>query len=196
MTEIYFVRHGETDDNRDHNLCGWINPSLNKEGLIQAERVAQQLKNESFDAIYTSGLKRTNETAAMILGCKHEKIQPLDTLKELNFGDFEGRKMVELEKEHPQLYQQMRDDFIGFRFPGGESLREMHHRVNKTMKELISRHDGEKILIVAHSGVIRSIMAELITGDMKKHWNFKIDHCSVSKIEAHGDFYILTKLNE
>ncbi len=196
MVKIYLVRHGETEDNRNHQLCGWSNPPLNEKGRQQAQKLALFLKNQSFDAIYTSGLKRTDETAKLITQVKEGSISFMEELRELHFGDFEGDTMINMEKKHPKLYQQMRDDFIGFRFPNGESLSDMHHRVTTAIEELIAKHKDEEILLVVHSGVIRSIIAQLITGDIKKHWNFKIEHCSVSIIEAYEDFNLLSKLNE
>lgn len=196
MVKINLVRHGETDHNKNQFLCGWSDPSLNDLGRQQAKKLALHLKGKVFDAVYTSGLKRTNETANVIMGKTDETIIAHEGLREIHFGDFEGQRMSSIEKEHPQLYKKLRDDSIHFCFPAGESLWKMHHRVNKTIEELILKHQGEEILLVVHSGVIRAIIAQLITGEIKKHWHFKIDHCSLSIVEAHRDFYLLSKLNE
>ncbi|SCY94705.1 histidine phosphatase family protein [Alkaliphilus peptidifermentans] len=196
MTKLYLIRHGETDDNINKRLCGWSDPHLNARGRSEAEKLAKSLKNQHFDVVYHSGLKRTIETAEAIVNGRNYTAKALESLRELHFGQFEGISMEEVKEKHPQKFYELQSDYIEFCFPEGESLKEMHSRVVTGVEELLRVHEGQEILIVAHSGVIRSIIAHLITGDIKKHWSFKIDHCSVSIIESTPDFNILVKLNE
>jgi len=196
MTKLILIRHGETDDNKNQNLCGWSDPCLNDNGRKAAEALASYVKDIAFDLIITSGLRRSEETAAIIR--KERKIEhlALEDLRELNFGDFEGSKMKDIKDKQPELYRQLEKDFIHFKFPKGESLKEMNARVIAATNKLLDDYKDKSLAIVAHSGVIRCILAHFITGDINKHWSFRVEHCSISVLEIHQDFPVLTKLND
>ncbi|KAB3529152.1 alpha-ribazole phosphatase [Alkaliphilus serpentinus] len=196
MIRLYLVRHGETEFNYHKNLCGWSDVSLNGKGRLQAQRLASAIKDLELDIIYTSDLKRTKETAEYILKDRSCSFIELDFLREMHFGDFEGHTMVEIETKYPEDFAKIREDSINYCFPSGESMDQMHKRVTKGIDDLLNKSKEKNILLVAHSGVIRSTIAHLLTGDIKKHWNFKINHCTLSVIERVEGFNILTKLNE
>ncbi|AOY76347.1 histidine phosphatase family protein [Clostridium formicaceticum] len=194
MTELYLVRHGETEENRNSRFCGWTDAPLNEEGKLQAQKLIDVFKNIRIDVIYTSGLKRAVETASYTK--KECPVYHLEALRELNFGKAEGLTIEEIKERHPKVYEGLEKDYIKVKFPCGESLEEMHHRVAAAVDEILDKDRNKKILLVAHSGVIRSAISHLITGDIKYHWNFKVGHCSINKIEKHGDFCVLTSLND
>ncbi len=195
-TKLYLIRHGTTEYNRLHRLCGWTNPPLNKAGRRQAQGAAKALKSVEIDQIYHSGLRRAAETAEIIRGSRSLTPMALDSLREISFGMMEGRTMKEMEEVHPEWYQRLREDSIYFQFPEGESLYEMHVRVTGALEELIKKYADKTLVIISHAGVIRSIVAHFITGDINKHWSFKIDYCNTTLLEFHGDFCVLSKLNE
>ncbi|MCC5910257.1 MAG: alpha-ribazole phosphatase [Clostridiaceae bacterium] len=196
MAKLYLVRHGETEENRNSRFCGWTDAPLNELGRLQAQKVAAALKDVELDAIYTSNLKRAKETASYIKEYNECIIYEVEQLKELNFGKVEGLTIEEIKQNHPDIYSGLENDYIKVKFPSGESLEEMHHRVVMAVDKILQDHQDENILLVAHSGVIRSIIAHLLTGDITYHWNFKVEHCSISTIEYHENFSVLTKLND
>lgn len=195
-TTLYLVRHGETDCNRNQLLCGWGDPPLNGRGRKQAVAAAMALKNVDFHHAYSSGLKRATETAQIILQNREQEVKEVPLLREIHFGEYEGKTMAWIEKNAPDRYQAMATEGVHFQFPGGESLAQMHQRVVQGVEALRQQHPGEQLLVVSHGGVIRSILAHYIGGDMNKHWSFRIDHGSVTVLELHGDFYLLNKMNE
>ena len=196
MTKLVLIRHGETDDNKNQNLCGWSNPCLNDNGRKAAEGLAKYLEDTELDLIINSGLKRSEETGAIISKEREIEQITLEDLRELNFGEFEGSKMIDIEKKHPELYRQMEKDFIHFKFPKGESLKEMNDRVIAATNKLLEDYKDKTIALVVHSGVIRCILAHFITGEINRHWSFKVEHCSISIMEIHQGFPVLTKLND
>ncbi|ABR49742.1 Phosphoglycerate mutase [Alkaliphilus metalliredigens QYMF] len=196
MTRIYLIRHGETQDNYEKKLCGWIDGPLNQLGKIQAAGCGEALRNIKMHVIYTSPLKRAYETAEAIRGERQEEVIVVEELKELHFGDLEGWTMKAVQETHPDIYNGIRTDSVNFQFPNGESMKQMHERATKKIEELIEKHPNENIVIVAHSGVLRSVIAHLITGKIDHHWSFKVDHCSISIVEKVGDMYVLNKLNQ
>lgn len=196
MTKLVLIRHGETDENKNHNLCGWSNPCLNNSGRRAAMGLSNYLKDFDLDIIVSSGLKRTDETAELIKSNRDTILISNEEFKELNFGEFEGAKMQYIERNYPDLFKALEADFINFRFPMGESLHDMNTRVIAATTKLLKEYKGKNIALVVHSGVIRCIIAYFIAGDIKRHWSFKVDHCSVSILEFHEDFSVLTGLND
>lgn len=196
MTRLYLVRHGETEENQKSSFCGWKDPSLCAGGMKQAKNLADALKNKEIDVIYTSGLKRAIETAGIINKYHCCPVYHVEGFREINFGEAEGLTIEGIRNNYPEVYEGLEKDYIKTRFPGGESLEDMHSRVTDTVNKILDEEANKNILLVAHAGVIRSIITHLITGDIKYHWNFRIDHCSISIVEKHEDFCILTKLND
>jgi len=196
MTKLYLIRHGQTGDNYSQRFCGWTDAPLNELGKSQAQSLTSAFEDIEIDIIYTSDLKRAKETASYIKKGKGFFVKELDSLRELNFGVAEGLIVEEIKEKHPQVYEDMEKDYIGAKFPEGESLEDMHNRVSQAIDDILVKHDGQSIALVAHSGVIRSIISHLITGDIKHHWSFKIDNCSITVIEKDKNFAFLTKLND
>lgn len=145
MIELWLVRHGETDWNRNHLLQGWVDIPLNRTGRRQARRLAERLRGRSFAGVWSSDLSRAVETARLAFG---EPTQDA-ALRELDFGDLQGLSWQDLSS-------QIRDKMIAFDefvAPGGESHQQMEDRVVRFLGDLA---EGSH-LIFAHGGVIRML---------------------------------------
>ena len=145
MLELWLVRHGETDWNRDYLLQGWVDIPLNDTGRDQARALAGQLRDRAFAGVWSSDLGRAVETARLAYG---EPTQDA-ALRELDFGDIQGRSWRRLSPE-------MRDRMIAFddfSAPGGESHQQMEERVLNFLEGL---PDGRH-LVFTHGGVIRML---------------------------------------
>lgn len=102
LRTIYFVRHGKTEWNMTGQMQGWGDSPLVAEGIDGAKAVGEVLKDTPIDAVYTSTSKRTQDTAAYILGDREIEIQPLEELKEMSFGTWEGIRVTEIDEQHPE----------------------------------------------------------------------------------------------
>ncbi|NJD01627.1 MAG: histidine phosphatase family protein [Ruminiclostridium sp.] len=96
MLELILVRHGETDSNIRGAYCGWTDPDLNSKGMAQAQRVAEMLKGEKPDAIYSSCLKRAFNTSLIISKGLNPEILLDERLNEQNFGEWEDLTYCEI----------------------------------------------------------------------------------------------------
>lgn len=143
--ELWLVRHGETDWNRDHLLQGWVDTPLNRTGRRQARGLSERLRGRSFTGVWSSDLARAVETARLAFG---EPIQDA-ALRELDFGDIQGLKWQGLP---PPVRRQM-IAFDDFAAPGGESHKQMEDRVVMFLGTL---EDGVH-LVFTHGGVIRML---------------------------------------
>jgi alpha-ribazole phosphatase len=168
-TALWLIRHPEPEASTRGQCYGSLDVELSDDGVRHAHRVADALAGERLDAIYSSPLQRCRQ-AAEILAAHHTGsgallIETMDALKEMHFGEFEGRTYEEIAARYPDLYQQWMQNPTGVRFPGGESFSEMQVRVLDATNSLRGRHAGHSIALVTHAGVIRIILADALRMD-------------------------------
>ena len=155
MTELLFIRHGETDWNRQQRFQGQIDVPLNDTGRLQAERVAARLANDVHDALVVSDLARARATAAPL--ASRWRLEPgLDAgLREQHFGVLEGLDVPTIQERHPELWARWLEHRGDFALPGGgESLRQFHARVSAAVARLAEAHAGRRLAVVTHGGVL------------------------------------------
>jgi len=184
-TVALFVRHGLTA------TTGKVLPGrarglhLADSGREQAEAVGERLASlKKVDAIYASPLERTRETAAAIGKRLGLKVGIEKGLVECDFGEWTGAELKTLgrlpEWRTVQRYPS------GFRFPGGESFREMHTRVTGTVARLRARHPGQAIVLVSHADPIKAAVADATGTPLDLFQRIVISPCSVSAV-AYSD---------
>jgi probable phosphoglycerate mutase len=146
--ELWLVRHGESTFNAEGRFAGWSNPPLTLAGEAMARALVSRLAGIPFDGVWRSDLLRARETARLA-GFPDA---PVDVrLREINFGDLEGRTYLEMGEE----WQSRLQSFANFVAPKGESTAEVRGRAEAFVGELApGRH-----LIFSHGGWIRTLMA-------------------------------------
>ena len=155
--EFIVVRHGETEENLQGILQGQRDTKLNELGLRQAECVAERLKHEALDLVFSSDLSRARITAEKIAAYHHLPVTELRALREWDLGDLQGRPLSVLREKNPQVMDAFRKDLDDLQIPGGESRSEFYQRVADCLDELALRFSGKRILLVSHGGTIRSM---------------------------------------
>ena len=172
---IYFVRHGQTNLNQQKIFQGHIDEPLNELGLIQAKGVAEQLKDEKFDYLFCSPLKRAKETAIEINKFHNLKLVEDKRLAETNLGNMQGK---------PYNQENIDNYFKNPKENNGESLEDVYLRVREFLEE-IKDLKGKNILIVSHSGVNMFVNFYIKNRNIKKD---EVEHipfvnCGVMKYE-------------
>ena len=166
--DIFILRHGETDWNSKRLFQGHTDIPLNKKGKSQAIRIARALKGRKIDIIISSDLKRAFQTAQAVkttLKCKGAIIKD-KSFRERHYGSLEGK-----------VYVPFQNDKKGF---DGEKDKQFFSRINRAFKKSIKTHKGKNIVIVAHGGVVRAIVAAIIQpADYKK---LRVYNASISEI--------------
>jgi probable phosphoglycerate mutase len=158
MTEIWLIRHGETDWNRERRLQGWQDIPLNAHGTNQARHLAERLEREArngpFDAIYSSDLQRAYRTALPVAERLDLRVRSEPGLRERCYGVLEGVTMDRLDVEQPEAAAAWKSREPDRSLEGGETLRQFHLRVVATIDDVAQRHDGGRVLVFTHGGAL------------------------------------------
>jgi broad specificity phosphatase PhoE len=157
VTTILLARHGETDWNREYRFQGHADPPLNRTGRAQAVDLAVVLAPEELAAVYSSPLRRALETAEVVAAAHALEPVPLEGLREVDVGGWQGLTRAEVEERFPKQFARWLAFDQGWE--DGESYETMGHRVVTALLELAAAHNGERILAVTHGGPIRAAFA-------------------------------------
>jgi broad specificity phosphatase PhoE len=197
-TLLYLIRHGATEANvaRPARLQGRRhNPPLARLGVRQAEATRDFLAIRPIDHCYSSPLLRAVQTAAIVAAPHGLSPQTLDTLTECDVGRWEGLDWQTIHALDSEGFQRFHDNPAEFGYPGGESFRDVYERVTPVLDELLSIHEGESLLVVAHHIVNRTYLAGLLglTPDQAKQ--VTLDNCGISVVVRDGAQTTVNTLN-
>jgi len=190
--QVYLLRHGETVGNVNGQYAGVTDTPLTEKGKTQAVDAHLRFEQTEFDVVLSSPLARALDTARVVTD---QKIIELDGLMEMDFGKFEGMTYDEIKKSYPEEVKSWTETTKDYTFPDGENLRGFYHKVVEVYQNILRTYDVEKLLIVAHSGVIRSILAHEISESFDHYWKYSIDNCKVAIIEYTDRYHYLKALN-
>lgn len=157
---VILTRHGETHENvKKISMGQGIDGSLNEEGIEQARKLAQRLKEENIDVAYVSDLKRAVHTAREILGF-HPSAKMILTqeLRERNLGIYEGGPNIAWKA----AMEQSPLPFHVFQPSGGESYAELQDRVGTFFDSLFEKHQNDTILLVSHTGALTMLLLKIL----------------------------------
>ncbi|MFE7062780.1 histidine phosphatase family protein [Sutcliffiella sp. NPDC057660] len=171
--DLFLVRHGITDWNRDKRYLGHTDRGVLIHELFRLHALRKELMNHSFDYVFTSDLLRCRETVSYLgygaMACTDRR------LRELNFGEWEGKTYEELkDNDH---YRKWLTDWENESPPNGESGRGFTARVDDFIHERflhITEKPSARILLVTHGGVIRFLLARFKATDT--FWEGAIQH--------------------
>ncbi|MGI5837675.1 MAG: histidine phosphatase family protein, partial [Chloroflexota bacterium] len=154
MTRLLLVRHGQTDWNLEGRWQGASEVPLNAAGWRQAKEIADELAVQRVDAVYSSPLSRSYDTARLIAQRQGLGAAVDPRLKEINLGRWEGMLSGRIAEEYPELYRQWSEDPRPIRPPEGETIREVHDRAIALVEELVNSHPEGNICLVTHKTTI------------------------------------------
>ncbi|MFP5299015.1 MAG: histidine phosphatase family protein [Actinomycetota bacterium] len=156
MTTFFFVRHGVTA-HTGHRLSGWMDIPLNEEGKAQAQAAADSLAGVRFKKICSSPVARCAETAEIVAAPHRKPVELLEDLGEVRYGDWTDRSLNQLKRL--KAWKDVQHKPSSFRFPNGETLRDVQKRGVDAIESLAAQHRKANICCVSHADVIRLIFA-------------------------------------
>ncbi len=196
MAKLFLVRHGETDLQSALRYWGKTDVGLGPVGRKQAEQLRDRLSREKIDCVYSSDLKRALTTAQTIVSARNLQLVPCPELREIDFGEVEGLNFDEVKAKFPEIAMMWIEHDPRLVYPGGESLTQLEKRTSQFIDRLTVHVADDNILVVAHSGVLRTLICQLMDMELKHRWNFRIDLASLSIVDTFSGFAILSLLND
>jgi broad specificity phosphatase PhoE len=180
MTELWLVRHGETDWNREGLYQGQADVPLNKTGLAQAGETAAQIAatGETFTALYSSPLVRSLQTAQITADKLGMPVLVDERLMEINQGEWTGKdyKTIISRFNDPDETDNARADgvreTIYERAPGGESVADVAKRMRAAADEFAHRHPGAKILVFTHGLALSTLYCQANSIPLEETYNY------------------------
>lgn len=195
MVKLYIIRHAESQWNPIGRYQGLLDPELSDRGLQQAERLGEHFRAIDLDAIYSSPLKRTMQTAFQVARRKELEVIKEERVREIDHGVWSGLLVQEVQERFPEQFRQWLEEPHMVSFEGGESLRDVHLRVSSFIEEIRRRHWGQSVAIVSHTVPIRAMYCALLGIDLSKFWSFGCDNASYSLVHMESFRNVIIRLN-
>ena len=186
MTTVLLIRHGRTKANADGVLAGW-SPGvvLDEKGVAQAQALGQRLSGLTLDAVITSPLERTVQTADVMLesGDLHAPRHVDDRVGECRYGDWTGQSLKTLAKDPMWKVVQSHPSAAVFPGPEGESMAAMQARAVGAVRDWNARLGEDAVYaVVSHGDVIKAILADALGTHLDQFQRIMVDPCSVSVV--------------
>jgi len=181
-TRIIAIRHGETAWNVDTRIQGHLDIPLNDTGLWQARQVGRALAGEPVAAVYTSDLQRARVTAQAVADSTGAPLVLAPGLRERSFGQLQGRTFAEIEAQLPEEARRWRQRDPHFEPEGGESLIVFRERVTRITDQLVQRHPGELVVLVAHGGVLDVLYRAATGQELQAPRTWKITNAAINRL--------------
>ena len=171
-TTVLLIRHAHST--MTGRFSGHIDAEFSEAGRSQLPEIVAYLERWPIAKVYTSDLKRAYDTAAAVAAGRSLPLLPRTGLREISFGDWEGRSWNEIEATAPEQAALWLRDYPHRPAPGGESLAQFQARVESELDAILDESSGDCLAVVTHSGVIRVAIAKALA----------IDPSSMHKIEV------------
>ncbi len=162
MTTIYLIRHAEAEGNLYRRIQGHWNGQVTPRGRRQIAALAERFKDVPIDAVYSSDLQRTKDTAGAILQYHDLTLQTTPRLREVCLGCWEGRPWGDVEYETPKQMFNFNHDPANWRIEGGERYGAAQARMQSVLREIAARHEGGTVAAVSHGMAIRVFLADVL----------------------------------
>lgn len=185
---VYLVRHGETEWALAGLHTGRKDIPLTSHGEEEARELASRLRRKSFAAVFCSPLRRAARTCELAGFLTVARLLP--DLMEWDYGDYEGKKAVEIRAARPE-WRLFRDGC-----PGGEMPQQVADRADRVLPQI--RQAGGDVLVVAHGHLLRMLMARWMQIPFEQAARYSLEPASLSILtrDAHTDDPILDRWND
>lgn len=195
MTKIMLTRHGKTAWNAIRKVQGHSDTELTPEGIAQAELLATNCPLENVSAIYSSDLLRAKVTAEILAKKFNLPVQLEKNLREVNFGDLEGKTLADFEKSDPQNFYNFFNKPDELKITNAETFPQLQRRAFDAVQKIIAAHPDENIIIVAHGAINRTILCSILEIPLRKMWSLSQFNTAVNLFSYDAGFFTVDLIN-
>ena len=194
--QIVLVRHGATDWNLQGRCQGSTDRDLSDVGIRQAYQIAELLSEQEINAIYSSSLRRAQQTAERISQPHKLPVLIEEDVRELDHGELEGLTFNEIKANYGDFLVRWRSEPAEICVPGGERLADVAERAWNGLNQIVQRHaDAERILVVSHNFPILGIVCRVSGTHLNEYRTFHLDPCGITRLKYNGGDWDLTEVN-
>jgi broad specificity phosphatase PhoE len=179
-TQIDLLRHGEPIGGTRYR--GQLDDALSEKGWQQMWQTVEGMSD--WQQIVTSPLLRCSSFAVALGERLQRPVHEEPRFREVGFGEWEGYTRLELEASNPGQVARFLQDPVNSRPPGAEPLEAFTSRVQAGFDDLLERFSGQSVLVVAHAGVIRAIMAYVLEVPVSRMYRIHVANAALSRIRT------------
>ena len=187
MVELWLIRHGQTDWNRQVRYQGQMDIPLNREGIAQAKAVAKHLNGSKFDALYSSDLVRASRTAGIIADKVGLSVILDPRLREICQGILQGMKPSEVPDKYPELIEMAKKDYQNWHAPGGESVRQVAERMAAAANDIARKYPGGKVLVISHGFALATLVVQAAKLPLEESYAWIPENAEPFKLAWQGE---------
>lgn len=174
---LIVMRHAEVQFDPDRYL-GCINVRLSDKGIAHAKKMAERLKKDGIDVIYSSALNRAMKTADIIAeACGFEVKARVPELNEVSFGILEGLNVEEAKERYPDVIKGRDTNRMGFRIPQGESREDGAKRAIPALRKIVDDNEGRNVLVIMHGTIMKAVVSKLMGKPLEEVEKDYFDYC-------------------
>ncbi|WP_430009061.1 alpha-ribazole phosphatase [Methylophaga lonarensis] len=180
---IDLMRHGEPRGGTCYR--GQLDDPLSERGWQQMRAATPNAA--PWDYIVSSSLRRCADFAQTLAQQHNIPLQLSAQFTEIGFGDWEGKTAEQLEQHDKKAFYAFYDDPVNNTPANAEPLKDFQRRIQQAWHELLTRHTDQHILLVAHAGVIRMILAEVLEMPLPAMFRIQVPYAAISRIQVYSD---------
>ena len=193
-TRLYLIRHGQVVGHHEFRYNGHHDVDITGKGVEQMNRLAGVLRERGISALYSSDLMRTMEGASIIGSALGLTPRAMPAFRELHLGRWEGLTRAEAIERYPEDAGFSFQDLATDKIEGGETLTELGKRVLPALAHIIGENRGKAICLVAHGGVNRVILCNVLGMEIKRFFSMEQDYGCLNIIDYFTDGMGVVKL--
>lgn len=182
--KLYLIRHGQTDWNTAGKIQGSTDIPLNEKGLAQAACLAKGMEGRPVARVYTSPLQRAAKTGEALAHAQHVKIEPVEGLREVGFGAWEGKNWDTVSREYPDDFRRWVDDPFAVAPSGGEPQMQIRKRCGMAMDYIVGQAERLKgdVAVVSHGAALAYIL-EWLMKDVPLDQEIIVGNASITTVD-------------
>ncbi len=194
-TRLYLIRHGEVEASRQGKYNGHSDVGLSPEGLQPFYSFAERFSKAPIGAVYCSDLYRSKTGAEIIAKPLRLNVQVRPELREKNFGRWEGLTPEQVSQQFPEEWERWMDHPIDLVPSEGESYRDAFERVKRVLEEILKTYPQQEVVIVAHGGINRLILAHALDLDFNHIFRVEQKFSALNIIDFFEDVALIRLIN-
>jgi broad specificity phosphatase PhoE len=194
-TIVWLIRHAEVEERYHTIFGGRIDMELSPRGHEQAAALARYLTGHDFAALYASPMRRVSQTLAPVVALRQYDLTVLSELREVDFGDWTGLSWEEVHRKFGISAFEWLTQLECKGIANAECAADLRARLEPCLRTLLKKHEGERIALLCHGGVIRMLLSILLKWPFPLFAPVEIEYASITQVRCSADRVRLELLN-